>query len=102
MNNINNDIASEYEMPREPKFYENSRLPKTDCNIPMPSVKSPVVNGDRICNTCDKEDVCMYKAELIQAAKEIAKISEQPNIFINVNIRCKKWSGKIVNFRNSN
>lgn len=27
-------------------------------------IKPPATNGDRICNTCTKEDVCMYKGEL--------------------------------------
>ncbi len=95
MSEINNDVASEYEMPREPKFYENSSLPKTDCNITMPNVRQPIGSGDRICDTCIKEDVCMYKAELAQAAKEIIQISERTNVFIDTDIRCKKWSEKI-------
>ena len=99
MDKIYNGVASEYEMPRTPEFYPNdSRLPLTDCNIPMPE-KPPATNGDRICNTCNKEDVCMYKAELAQAAKEITQISERVNVFIDTNIRCKKWSGKVVNMR---
>lgn len=68
-------------------------------NIPMPEVNLPATNGGRICNTCNKEDVCMYKAELVQAAKEITQISERVNVFIDTNIRCKKWSGKAVNIR---
>lgn len=74
-------------------------LPKTNCNITMPEVKPPATNEDRICNTCIKEDVCMYKAELAQAAKEITQISEKTNVFVDVDIRCKKWSGKTVNYR---
>lgn len=41
----------------------------------------------------------MYKAELTQAAKEITQISERENLFIDTDIRCKKWSGQIVNVR---
>ena len=100
MGDIINGVASEYEMPREPKFYhDDSTLPITNCNIPMPSVKPPANNGDRICDTCNKEDVCMYKGELAQAAKEITQISERKNVFIDTDIRCKKWSGKVVNAR---
>lgn len=91
MGDIYNGVASEYEMP--------GKLPKTNCNIPMPSVKPPRSDGDRICNTCNKEDVCMYKKDLTQAAKEITQISERPNVFIDADIRCKKWSGKAVNTR---
>lgn len=48
-------------------------------------------NGDRICNTCCKEDVCMIKGELAHAAKEISKIEQRTNIFIDTDIKCKKW-----------
>ena len=100
MGDVINGVASEYEMPRESKFYHNdSKLPKTNCNIPMPIVKPPASNIDRICDTCNKEDVCMYKGELAQAAKDITQISERVNVFIDTNIRCKKWSGKISNYR---
>lgn len=102
MRNIYNDIASEYELPREPKFYENENvgsLPKTNCNIPMPSVSPTSDNGDRLCGTCVKEDVCMYKMECAQAAKEITEISERINVFVDTTIRCKKWSEKINNVR---
>ena len=100
MSGVINGVTSEYEMPREPKFYsENSRLPRTNCNIPMPNVKPPASNRDRICDTCNKEDVCMYKDELVRAAKEIAQISERVNVFIDTDIRCKKWSGKVSNYR---
>ena len=96
MSDIINGVASEYEMTREPKFYPNdSKLPRTNCDISMPSVKPPVSNGDRICDTCNKEDVCMYKGELAQAAKEITQISERVNVFIATDSRCKKMSGKV-------
>ena len=98
MSDVINGVASEYEMPREPKFYlDDSKLPRTNCNISMPNVK--LTNGDRICDTCNKEDVCMYKSELAQAAKEITQISERVNVFIDTDIRCKKWSGKVSNYR---
>lgn len=104
MSNVYNGVASEYEMTREPKFYETESvdyLPKTICNISIPSVKpTKSDNGDRICNTCDKEDVCMYKGECAQAAKDISVIAERINVFIDTDIRCKKWSGKVTNYRN--
>ena len=100
MGDVINGVASEYEMPREPKFYsDDSKLSRTNCNIPMPNVKPLASNGDRICNTCNKEEVCMYKGELEQAAKEITQISELKNVFIDTDIRCKKWSGKVSNYR---
>ena len=73
----------------------DSKLP----NIPIYNVKELKSNGDRICDTCNKEDVCMYKGELAQAAKEITQISERVNVFINTDIRCKKWSGKVSNYK---
>ena len=85
------------ELPREPKFY-SSQLPQTSCDIPI-NIKPPATNGDRICNTCNKEDVCMYKSELAQAAKEITQISERTNVFIDTDIKCKKWSGKVSCYR---
>ena len=40
MSNVINSVTSEYEMPREPKFYsDDSKLTRTNCNIPMPNVK---------------------------------------------------------------
>ena len=100
MIDVINGVTSEYEMPREHKFYSNdSKLPRTNCNIPMPNVNPLSSNGDRICGTCNKEDVCMYKGELAQASKEITQISERINVFIDTDIRCKKWSGKVSNYR---
>lgn len=90
---IVNGVASEFEIP--------GKLPKTNCNIPMPNVKHPKSDGDRICDTCNKEDVCMYKGELAKATKEIIQISERVNVFIDTNIRCKKWSGKVTNTRDT-
>lgn len=81
------------------ELLKESILPKTNCDIPIPNVRQPIGSGDRICSTCNKEDVCMYKAELAQAAKEITQISERTNIFVNVVIQCKKWSGKEINYR---
>lgn len=95
--------SCKYELPREPKFYENENagtLPKINCNIPM--LKPLSNDGDRLCNTCNKEDVCMYKGECAQAVKEITKISERENVFIDTDIRCKKWSGEVSNYRGSN
>lgn len=86
MSNICNGFETEYKM--------QTKLPKTNCDIPMPHVKLPPKNEDRICNTCNKEDVCMYKGELAKAAKEITQISDRVNVFIDTDIRCKKWSGK--------
>jgi len=96
MSEISNGVASDMRCQENRNFYENNiGLPLTGCNTPIPNVRQPIGNGDRICSTCNKEDVCMYKAELAQAAKEITQISERTNVFVDVDIRCKKWSGKI-------
>lgn len=54
--NVINGTASEYKMP--------GNLPKTNYSTSMPDARSLVINGDKICNTCNKADVCMYKGEL--------------------------------------
>ena len=47
MSDVINGVASEYEMPREPKFYPNdNKLPITNYNIPMPNVKPPANYGE--------------------------------------------------------
>ena len=80
------------ELPREPRFFENnSGLPQTSCNIPMPAVKS---TGGMTCESCIKEDVCEYKEECMKAVKDILDIEDRANVFIETRISCKKWHGK--------
>ena len=55
--------------------------------------------NNRICDTCSKEDVCMYKGELAKAVKDIVQISDRVNVFIDIDVKCKKWLGKVVNYR---
>ena len=50
-------------------------------------------NGDKICDTCNKADVCKYKEVLNKAIIDIAGIADRVNVFIDTDIRCKKWSG---------
>jgi hypothetical protein len=76
--------------PREPKFYD-SKLPSTDCNIPMPPVK-PL--RDEVCEICAKEDVCSIKEELMRAYKDVLDIEERTNVFINTSVKCKKFLRK--------
>ena len=56
-------------------------------------------NRNRICDTCSKEDVCMYKEELAKAVKDIMQISDRTNVFINADVKCQKWLGKVFNYR---
>ncbi len=56
-------------------------------------------SGDRICDTCIKLDVCMLSNDLNKAVKDIKDISERTGVFIDTDIRCKKWFGKVVNTR---
>lgn len=56
-------------------------------------------NNNRICDTCSKEDVCMYKEELAKAVKDITQISDRINVFIDADVKCKKWLGKVINYR---
>ena len=55
-------------------------------------------NNNRICDTCSKEDVCMYKEELKKTVKDITQILKCKNLgneFIDADIKCKKWLGTI-------
>ena len=74
-----------------------SKLPKTNCNISMPTVKS-LNDNNHICNNCNKADVCRYKDDLNNAVRDINSISERVNVFIDVNIKCKMWSGKTITY----
>ena len=56
-------------------------------------------NNNRICDTCSKEDVCMYKEELAKVVKDIMQISDRTNVFVDIDVKCKKWLGKVVNYR---
>ena len=56
-------------------------------------------NINRICATCSKEDVCMYKEELAKAVEDIMQISDRTNVFIDADVKCKKWLGKVFNYR---
>ena len=86
MGDIINGVASEYEMPRESKFYPyDSKLPRTNCNIHMPNVKPPASSGDRICDTCIKADVCVLSNDLHKAVDNIKEISKRTGVFIDTN-----------------
>lgn len=92
MSSIINGVASEYDMQKVSRTYEsNSKLPQTSCRVPMPKTKE---FGEKICENCDKEDVCIYKEECMKAVKDILDIESRTNVFIRTNINCKKWSGK--------
>ena len=65
----------------------DTKLPKTNCRIPMPLVKE---FGEKICENCDKEDVCMYRDECMKAVKDILDIEERTNVFIKTHTECKK------------
>lgn len=81
MGDIHNGVASEFE--------KLGKLP-----ITISSVKPSGSNGDKMCDTCNKEDVCMYKVDLAKVINDIIQISERTNVFIDVDIRCKKWFEK--------
>lgn len=76
-----------------------SSISRMTCNTFTTSINQYSDNGDKICDTCIKQDVCMFKDECTKAVKDIRLIAERTNIFIDTDIRCKKWSGKISNIR---
>lgn len=90
MGDIINNVASEYDIPKSifsNHFNDNLKNNKL----------TSIINEDKPCSTCNKEDVCMYKLELLQSIKEITQILEHTNDFITIDIKCKKWSGKEYN-----
>lgn len=92
MSNSCNGVAPEYNTAKVSKIYEShSRLPQMDCNISMPKIKN---TGEKICENCDKEDVCKYKEDCMKAVKDILDIEGRKNVFIKTEINCKKWSAK--------
>lgn len=100
MSSIINGVASEYDMQKVSRTYEsNSKLPQTSCRVPMPKTKE---FGEKFCENCDKEDVCMYKDECMKAVKDILDIEGRTNIFIKTHIDCKKWSKKSVGINMNN
>ena len=94
MSSIINGVASEYDMQKVSRTYEsNSKLPQTSCRVPMPKTKE---FGEKICENCDKEDVCMYKEECMKAVKDILDIESRANEYNRTHIECKKCSKKSV------
>ena len=59
-----------------------------------PPLPPPIIPKSTTCETCLKEDVCMYKEELNKAIKDIADIADRTNVFIETDIRCCKWTRK--------
>lgn len=53
----------------------------------------------KFCDTCCKEDVCMFKDATRKAANDIEEITGRTNVFLKSNLVCGKWSNKIVNTR---
>ena len=82
---IHDGAASEFEIP--------SKLSTTNCDIPMPPVKPPLNNVGHTCNSCDKEDICKYKEEMLHVMKEISQIQERNGLF-TISIECDRYSEK--------
>lgn len=92
MSNNFNNVVPEYNTTKVSRIYEShNKLPQTGCNIPMPKIKS---TGEKICENCNKEDVCKYKEDYMKAVKDILDIEGRKNVFIKTEINCKKWSAK--------
>lgn len=92
MSNSCNGVVPEYNTTKASKIYESHNgLSKTGCNILMPKIKG---TRERICENCDKEDVCKYKEDCMRAVKDILDIEGRKNVFIKTEINCKKWSAK--------
>ena len=48
-------------------------------------------NGSKMCNTCCKEDVCIYKGELAQFTKEVSQLEQKLPISVFTIIKCDKY-----------
>lgn len=70
---------------------KSNGLPQTNCRIPMPETKEFY---EKICENCDKADVCKYQEECMKAVKDILDIESRTNVFIRTHFDCKKWSRK--------
>ena len=97
MNDYLDYLEQNYSGDKKMNFATHSK--NTICNITTPSVKSPTSNGHRICDTCNKKDVCMYKDECAKAMSDIQDILDTMPHLIVADVKCKKWSDKVVNYR---
>jgi hypothetical protein len=55
--------------------------------------------NDRLCDTCNHRDVCMYKNHILPEVETIKKMNNDSDDLINIDIRCTKWDGEINNYR---
>lgn len=62
---------------------------------PMP----PASNKDRICDTCVKADVCAFISIFHKAVNDIKDISKRVGLYIDTDISCQKWVGKISDYK---
>ena len=54
-------------------------------------------NNDKICSNCCKADVCIYKGEIAQFAKEVSILENKLPISVTTDIKCTKF----LNIKNS-
>ena len=89
---IDNEILLNRDLKKKVKAKESQRqMFMQEPKIDIPLVK---VWQEKLCDTCNKADVCKYKDNTLSAAQ---KINDLKNVFVNVN--CKKWSGTVNNVR---
>ena len=66
-------------------------LPQTKATPPIPQVET---TKDSICCNCIKNDVCNIQDNLTEAMSDINYIKDRVNVFIDINIKCKKFAKK--------
>jgi hypothetical protein len=66
-------------------------LPQQRTIPQMPPVKQL---RDEACEDCAKADVCSIQEEFMKAYKDILDIESRTNVFINTNVKCKKFLRK--------
>jgi hypothetical protein len=67
------------------------KLPQQKTIPNMPPVKQL---RDEACEDCAKADVCSIQEEFMRAYKDILEIEGRTNVFINTNVKCKKFLRK--------
>ena len=94
---IDDEILLNRDLENKIKAKESQRQMFTqEPKIDIPLAKS---GTGRLCNTCNKADVCKYKDDTLSEVEKLFNVTESINAFLDVQVSCKKWSGTVNNVR---
>jgi len=54
------------------------------------------MTSTKMCDTCAKEDVCLYKDDMLKEAVAIKANEEVTNLPMDVTITCRKYLGTVT------